>query len=570
MKVSLDYFKSILNTLPISYYLGRNIGFDISETAETSYYMPLEDKIVISYAGMESMFEQMETPYDLEMHIRSVLYHEVSHALLTPKDLIDPDNMFNQQLYNVFCDERIETINKDFFYGVDFKKNIVTMCNYKGDEPTNAWQAFFYLVRFRANKDKSLVNRVNEIIQRYWKLTATEYRSYDVDSYQVEIRRLFDDIAKQFYEEKSPEKLKEFDKNYDSKDEQGKSRSAGKLAEKEMMGDPEGQKKGTITTIIIRDRKSGSKANPKPSSSGGTPDTLIIETGGEPGDGESNPNLPSPTDNGEKSEEEKKKEKELEDLLAKIDENVKIIDERTKERMKQEMLDTTLNKFIDNSLTDNLGNLFQQFVKRTKRNMSATHGYSGILNPREIGVRKDWRCWTHKTTYGDIAGYDKVHLNLFIDTSGSFCGNQDRVNTILKSLDTLEKSYPFFEFDLVTCQVGEQLHPKDKRFVKCNGGNDLDDEIHGIFKGLQDNRSFNMNVILFDGDAFTDCWGKNHYHNFSAFNSNNCYIISDSDNEKYITKYAPQAYSIFVKGYRTNYSQMLYENIYKVLNKALQ
>lgn len=58
MEVSLNMFKAVLKTVPISYYTGRNIDTEISTTADTSYYEPLIDKITISYKGMESMFER--------------------------------------------------------------------------------------------------------------------------------------------------------------------------------------------------------------------------------------------------------------------------------------------------------------------------------------------------------------------------------------------------------------------------------------------------------------------------------------------------------------------------------
>ena len=167
MEVSLNMFKTILKTVPISYYTGRNIDTEISTTADTSYYEPLIDKITISYKGMESMFEKMKSSDDLEECIRSVLYHEISHALITPKGLMSTRDETDAYIFNVFEDERIETVFKDYYYGVNFKKNIVLMNNYEGQKPTNAFEAFYHTVRFRSGKREHL-NIVDNIIEKYY------------------------------------------------------------------------------------------------------------------------------------------------------------------------------------------------------------------------------------------------------------------------------------------------------------------------------------------------------------------------------------------------------------------
>ena len=473
-------------------------------------------------------------------------------------------------LFNVFEDERIETVFKDYYYGVNFKKNIVLMNNYEGQKPTNAFGAFYHTVRFRSGKREHL-NIVDNIIEKYYDMDNEERGSYTVSYYQNDIKDLFNKICKDWYESNDRKTLDEFDPKYDSKNQSGKEQSAGDCARKQnkesggTMGDD------TITTIILVDDdfdENGHNHNPKKEGKGGG-NTVIMKPGsGEPGKGDSN--MPSPTSNKEGDDKENKK-KELEKLLEKIDKNCRIIDQRKNKSQKQKLLDSTLNKYIDNSLTDNIATIFQNFEKKNNRTKYAGRGYFGVINPYDVG-RKDWRIFTYKDDNGYVNGFDKLHLNLFIDTSGSFSNNVVKVNTILKSLDALERRFPFFEYDLVSCQVGEQMHDKSHRFIKAYGGNDLDDEIHPIYRKLQKAHCFNCNVILFDGDAFTDCRGRGHEKNFSAFNNTNCYIISDSDNQRYIETYAPKSYKVFVKGgwgSRVNYSQLLYENILRVLRRAL-
>ena len=307
MEVSLNMFKTILKTVPISYYTGRNIDTEISTTADTSYYEPLIDKITISYKGMESMFEKMKSSDDLEECIRSVLYHEISHALITPKNLMNTRDETDAYLFNVFEDERIETVFKDYYYGVNFKKNIVLMNNYEGQKPTNAFEAFYYTVRFRSGKREHL-NIVDNIIEKYYDMDNEERGSYTVSYYQNDIKDLFNKICKDWYENNDKKTLDEFDPKYDSKSQSGKEQSAGDCARKQnkesggTMGDD------TITTIILVDDdfdENGHNHNPKKEGKGGG-NTVIMKPGsGEPGKGDGN--MPSPTSNKEGDDKENKK-----------------------------------------------------------------------------------------------------------------------------------------------------------------------------------------------------------------------------------------------------------------------
>ena len=49
MELSFAKCESIVNTLPIGFYTGRRIGIEVDREAETSFYDPMNDKIVVSY-----------------------------------------------------------------------------------------------------------------------------------------------------------------------------------------------------------------------------------------------------------------------------------------------------------------------------------------------------------------------------------------------------------------------------------------------------------------------------------------------------------------------------------------
>ena len=105
MELTFAKCESIVNTLPIGFYTGRRIGITLDKETETSFYDPMEDKIVVSYPIIAHRMKAMpETSTCTEEEaVRSMLYHEVSHAILTPAS-----EMRNSFQLNTFEDERIE------------------------------------------------------------------------------------------------------------------------------------------------------------------------------------------------------------------------------------------------------------------------------------------------------------------------------------------------------------------------------------------------------------------------------------------------------------------------------
>lgn len=179
----------ILKTLPISYYLGRKLEVELSETSEGSYFEIMNDKIVLSYKMIVEAIGRA-TVTTLENDVRNLLYHEVSHAMLTPKKLC------TDAIYNIFEDERIETICKDTYMGVDFKEFVVRMNDFKGEAPESEMQFFYQIVRYRLGPAQ-FVDEVESIIGKF--AIMTRYNDADfVYWYMSEIRDLYRRIADYF------------------------------------------------------------------------------------------------------------------------------------------------------------------------------------------------------------------------------------------------------------------------------------------------------------------------------------------------------------------------------------
>ena len=173
MKLSFPKCKSIVDTLPVGFYTGRRIEINVDEEAEISYYSPMEDKIIVSYPIIAHRMAMVEDgTCSEEEAARSMLYHEVSHAILTPAD-----NLRNSELVNTFEDERIETVLKDYYHGVNFKKQLLDIHGGKIPKAYDAETAFFNAVRFGLGTDV-VKETVQDMLETYKLLNRASDR-YD-------------------------------------------------------------------------------------------------------------------------------------------------------------------------------------------------------------------------------------------------------------------------------------------------------------------------------------------------------------------------------------------------------
>lgn len=193
MEISKGRIKQIADTLPIGYYANRRVAIKFSEQDETSSYNLEMDEITFAYNNITEALSHIEAD-DEEKYIRATLYHELSHAMISPKNLFAYCGYLylDSDIVNIFEDERIETILKDTFLNVNFKENIKAITNYKGEAPTNALEAFFQVVRFRKGRQEWL-DEVEKIIYNYRFMT-----DYDTYSYLYAIRDLYSKISKEF------------------------------------------------------------------------------------------------------------------------------------------------------------------------------------------------------------------------------------------------------------------------------------------------------------------------------------------------------------------------------------
>lgn len=483
MNISKAQVETILKTLPIGYYIGRNIKVSLSESEECSFYDQINDEILISYQQLLKPFEAVEKVEDVETFVRTMLYHEVSHAMLTPK-------MKMTSILNIFEDERIETLLKDYYQNTDFKRFVKLVNNFKGEAPTTPMQAFYQIVRYRIGP-QNFVDRVCMIIIKAKQINRTnEERSSIVRSYKDEIYQLYNDIVDWFAKQSLDN-----EQNQEKKEQNNAqtSTSSNQSSEAEKLDD---SATSTNTSAVS----------------------------------------------------------------SMFDEATHMSGQEVKETFK-----SISTVYYDKAFDDQIKLILRQLSTANAKNASAISAYSGVFDPRLV-ARDDYKYFARKNRLGNVKAYSKFRLNLFIDTSGSFRRSQNIVNCMLHSLANFEKQNQDFEFNLVTCNIGQQIRSKSHKEIECHGGNDLKDTIFDQFKSLQSKEKQVYNIVLFDGDAYSEARMNGRFKisqrkEFMAFDTANTTIISDEDNEYLIERDCHRAKKIFTN----RYADELMKNILSTL-----
>ena len=495
--------KAIADALPIGIYAKRRIRCSLREDENTSFYSPMTDEIIISYPQITCALKMTPEDEDKEVAIRSMLYHEVSHAILTGWNGRVTDQ------FNIFEDERIETVLNDFYLDVDFAKQVYRINGIQSNDdlkaPKNALDAFYQLVRFH-NGDADLLDRVKKLLVKYAPLSKTMLNLPSGESwwdYNREINDLFNEVKKRFGE---PPVSEDDGCESEDGDGSGKSGDSGKSKDGKDKKDKSGMTDGDGKKVAVDVKDAIKKA---------------LEAGAD-GD--------------------------MLEILKEMNSLEKVFSDG-------------VAPAYDDDLYKKFDVIISNFNKKNNSGASLT-GYSGVFNPRSAG-REDYRYFDRKATVNGTNKFGTFHLNLFLDNSGSFCDNAPIVNAVLGALVRLEKVNRNFSFDVVHCGVGEELiTDKAKIGLTCDDGTKLDYDAIELYRKLQKPSTYNYNIVLYDGS----CYDRRYNDAFKAFNHSNTTIISDISNREEIERYAPNAKQIITKRYTEN----LLNNIVDTLTKAFR
>ena len=513
MEITYAFIKSIFDTLSVSYYLGRKIDVVLSKTSKNSFYAPEKDLIVISAPSIARViFEGNFDRAYIEQVVRGLLYHEVSHVILSGKNWIGiASNKKEQKNLNIFEDERIETILANYYINTNFKKNIILLNNYHGQAPRNADEAWYFTVRFHVGEAK-WIDYTEQLINKYADLTATASR-YEWREYLSDIMDFYNEFCKDWNEnneetesapsEEDEEKSEsEFQKSFfgsdghdgDAEDYDFDENASGNDVPNDADSDDEANGSGKS------DDKSdeADKKSDKESDNGEESDKMTEEEAEERANNTrkfksaANKNQPGSTS----------------PILRKAFEN--------------------FNDFENANLTAKLAKILMMANKKKGFYSNSRSTYnSGRINPRSI--KDDNYKWFIDKGHNSDKRYSKIHFNLFIDNSGSWSAELE-INQLIRALNKIKS--PDFDFDVITINTNIVEWPTSDAYVfEASGGTDLSNAIAPVIKKHTKAGCYNYNIVVFDGAA-------HGYYNtsepFLNFNTDNTILVVDDSNKDFV------------------------------------
>lgn len=486
MELTCAKCRSILETLPIGYYAGRRITVELKDNEATSYYSPMEDKIVVSYPIIAERLAQVaDGTCSPEEAVRSMLYHEVSHAILTPAK-----HLVNNTAVNIFEDERIETVLQNYYMDVNFKQQLYDIHGGKPPKAVDKDTAFFNAVRFGLGTPQ-VQKEIERLLDKYKGINRNTPRyGYDIDcyEYQQDIAELYSMITKNFA--KSPQ-------SYQPKG------GSGKEQPKQM-------------DRMKQNQESGSNQQSDDGQGDVSGETVM-------------------TSNSDTDDDNQNDTKQVKVIVHKNNMSDEAVKELVKEGLDRCGNLSQENKDKVHEFQRTVETIIGNFNKKNSGG-SGINTYSGVFNPRAV-VRKDYRFFERSMSTNGNNKYGTCHLNLVIDCSGSFSDNEKLTNALIASLSEVERKYKNFSMDVAF--INEQLRlcqSVAERSFHATGGNKIPDETKEVLRKLQKPQTCNYNIILFDGDALSDdrsAWTRGA-EKFRIFDMKQTTLITDPDNTRYM------------------------------------
>lgn len=546
----------IIKTLPIAHYLKVDtLPVEFSDSEDTSYFDPFARKIVIAFSNIEMNAKHTNPKNDVETEkiVRCFLYHEVSHAILTPKDLmktaldwqqcalknpsISSRYLITPSLANIVEDERIETILNGYYFNVDFRWNFESSCPLDKKASFASFEGFvFNAVRHHYSpiSGKAVSTIVSSFIMRTKNINAT---GSDIDLCQEINKTLL--ILKSYFD------------NLMSKLPKSKSNQNS------------------------NQNQNGQSGNEKGNSNNGKDENNQKE--GDEKDSESS------SDNGENKDDEKGTEQAINEIIENGDEPQKEAVQLSKDEQRSIAVTATVNlkqevssyrgrelKATDFEANEEAKVEMLKIIGKNKGFGKAiapvTYGYSGKFTAKKL--MKDFddsRKWFEKKSF-ECTGKDGKKgevktLNIWLDNSGSFMPNDMKINGIIKALIDIEAKRDDFHFNLIRIENELTLLKGNDRVSNSKGGTYISEkELNKIYKETNQTEK-EMNIVLFDGMIFSSIAD---YAPLKIFNNKNAIFITETDNYEPIKLTCTRARDIINEC--ADYTERLQENIIRSLD----
>lgn len=543
--------ESVFPTLSISLYLGRALegGASLVDEQETSFYSPVKDMIVISSKNVTDAVNEAVSlakgeylELSIEELVRTVLYHEVSHAILTPPNLMKEFRYgaTTPAIANIVEDQRIETLCEKFFHKAEFKKFrelLIPETVDPGNTDYYTCQNLFLCFVRRGDKSIASQKTIDLLIETLvkGKTINSQSRRHNTPQYQyyvVGIMNTWESFREDF--QKAQQEQREQQKESQELSRQGQSQ-----------GSPQGQSGESQEQSQEESQRQSQQGQSQGKSQG------HFQQGEQSSEGDSQTQSQQGQSQGSGSDESNDIYKGLGDNYSLNPEDGTL---SSLTGLKEQRKDVTLEREFNR--------IFSASEKRRNLAASARDAYSGRLNVKAFATetQNDGKIFIRPGD-GYHKGSTKYHLNLFLDESGSMSRNVVTINKLITALNNTERKIKDFSWTWIACENGQKIYSKNEEPAEyiSKGGTWLTGDIWEQFKAVQKRNAANLNVVLYDGDADGD-------GNWAVFNRRDCIVVTDTENESDIRRAwgrkKPQGEAIIIDG---NYAEELINVLIKHL-----
>lgn len=561
--------ESVFPTLSISLYLGRALegGASLVDEQETSFYSPVKDMIVISSRNVTTAIDEAISlakgeylELSIEELVRTVLYHEVSHAILTPPDLMKNFRYMSTTpaIANIVEDQRIETLCERFFHKAEFRKFrellIPETVDPSNTEYYTCQNLFLCFVR-RGDTSIASKKTIDLLIDTLVKGKAIngQSRRRNTPQYQyyvTGIMNTWESFREDFLKAQAQQsQQKQSQKQSQQELPQNTIIDAVQGQSGESQEQPQGQSQGQSQQGQSQEDKDSQEQSQQ----------------GQSGKSQEQQQKDSQTQSQKDSQEQSQKGQsqdsgsdKSDDIYKELGDNYSLNPEdgtlSSLTGLKEQRKDVTLEREFNR--------IFSASEKRKNLAASARDAYSGRLNVKAFATetQNNGKIFIRPGD-GYHKGSTKYHLNLFLDESGSMSKNVVTINKLITALNNTERKIKDFSWTWIACENGQKIYSKNEEPAEyvSKGGTWLTGEIWGQFKAVQRRDAANLNVVLYDGAA--DGEG-----NWAVFNRRDCIVVTDTENEYDIRrawgKKKPQGEAIIIDG---NYAEELINVLIKHL-----
>ena len=560
--------EEVFPTLSVPWYVGRPITVMLSDEAETAYYSPAEEKIVVATKLVkEGVVRALEaatldltkwSKVTVERLVRTVLFHEASHAMATPAAGLKTwmGNSENAFLLNILEDQRIELLFKEFYLDCDFEMfrelvipETVTPMD-KGFGPKSAflsfvrrgdmtWASLHPTADLKAMLIKWLVD--NRSVTR----STNQWQLWDFVRNAQKIWERFQEI---FQNGQTPQKQPQQNQSLQGPGGQGQN-SQDNSQQPQQGQEPPEDKDSPQGGQQGQNNNKGQKKDK--------------QSGGGAGGPQQKDDKSTKSDKSKDSEDQKDAQEGKPTPSDSPFDNIEGYSLKTEDGSFADQMGWE-EPHADPTLERELMRIFGASEKRKKATASARDAYSGKLNVRSFSRENDNNGKIFiRSGNGGHKGFAKWHLNLWLDESGSMDYNEEAVNMLLTALFRVEKKIKDFSWTWIGCGDGQRIYSKKNHPEKYTAwdGTHLKPEVFEQMKMVTKRDAINLNVVLYDGSA----GGGN---NWKVFNRKDSIVITDKSNERAILGAWGVDYRQHkgkLKIIRSNYADVLIKTLIKEL-----